>query len=98
MALRIDRRPESAPPFFRVSSLSFTRFSPPVDRKTTLLLGIICQALFMFRNRSWLSEDNKFPDDRQRNSSAIQPHEPARTDGIRRAVDGGVLACWPLLS
>jgi hypothetical protein len=53
----------------------------------------------MLRNHSWLS-DNNCPGDRHRNS-AIQPgrgwsHEPAKTDGTRRAVDGGVLACWLL--
>ena len=42
VTVRIDRRPESVLPFFRVSSFSCIRFSPPVDRKITLLLGVIC--------------------------------------------------------
>ena len=42
VTVRIDRRPESVLPFFRVSSFSCIRFFPPVDRKITLLLGVIC--------------------------------------------------------
>ena len=40
--VKVDRRPESALPFFRVSSFSCSRFSPPVDRKVALLLGVVC--------------------------------------------------------
>ena len=41
VAVRIDRRPESVLTFFRISPFSCIRFSPPVDRKITLLLGVI---------------------------------------------------------
>ena len=98
VTVRIDRRPESVLPFSRVASFSCIRFSPPVDRKTTLLLGVIshCSCLGTAAG----CRTTTAPATEHRNS-AIQPgrgwsHEPAKTDGARRAADGGVLACWLL--
>ena len=97
VTVRIDRRPESVLPFFRVfSSSSCIRFSPPVDRQITLLLGVICHCSCLGTAAGRRTTTAPATDTATARSS---PAEDGATNPRRRrrtALDARQMAaCWP---
>ena len=94
VTVRIDRRPESVLPFSRVASFSCIRFSPPVDRKTTLLLGVISHCSCLGTAAGCRTTTAPATDTATARSS---PAEDGATNPRRRtALDARQMAaCWP---